>query len=304
MSPDARPRPRLPLPRRSAALGRGAAWRGGARRWRLRCSPWRRRPVARPAGGGRVAGRRRRRAACTAAGDAARWRAGGRPAVGAASGPRRVAHGPVATAADERAAVDAGRHGRRRPADGSPAGTATGCCGAASRSGRAPDRVLVFGDDAWRAGRRRGARSRFTGRLVPADGPGATWPAALLTPRGAAEPWSSRRAWWRAARGPAGVVRDSVAHRPAEPAGAGAGPGGRRRRRGRPPALREDFRTTGLTHLLAVSGTNLTLVVGFLLVLARWVRGARAVAAPSSARPGSSASCCSPAPSRACCGPR
>jgi competence protein ComEC len=31
-----------------------------------------------------------------------------------------------------------------------------------------------------------------------------------------------------------------------------------------------DFRTCGLTHLAAVSGTNLTLVVGFLLVLARW----------------------------------
>ena len=37
-------------------------------------------------------------------------------------------------------------------------------------------------------------------------------------------------------------------------------------------ALADDFRTTGLTHLLAVSGTNLTLVVGFLLVVARWVR--------------------------------
>jgi len=34
--------------------------------------------------------------------------------------------------------------------------------------------------------------------------------------------------------------------------------------------LAEDFRATGLTHLLAVSGTNLTLVVGFLLLLARW----------------------------------
>jgi competence protein ComEC len=31
-----------------------------------------------------------------------------------------------------------------------------------------------------------------------------------------------------------------------------------------------DFRTCGLTHLAAVSGTNLTLVVGFLLLLARW----------------------------------
>ena len=38
------------------------------------------------------------------------------------------------------------------------------------------------------------------------------------------------------------------------------------------PALQDDFRTTGLTHLLAVSGTNLTLVVGFALVVARWLR--------------------------------
>ena len=37
------------------------------------------------------------------------------------------------------------------------------------------------------------------------------------------------------------------------------------------PALADDFRTTGLTHLLAVSGTNLTLLVGFVLVVARWV---------------------------------
>jgi competence protein ComEC len=44
---------------------------------------------------------------------------------------------------------------------------------------------------------------------------------------------------------------------------------------GMPEELANDFRTTGLTHLLAVSGTNLTLVVGFLLVLARWV-GVRA----------------------------
>ncbi len=37
-----------------------------------------------------------------------------------------------------------------------------------------------------------------------------------------------------------------------------------------PEELTEDFRTSGLTHLLAVSGTNLTLVVGSLLLLARW----------------------------------
>ncbi len=35
--------------------------------------------------------------------------------------------------------------------------------------------------------------------------------------------------------------------------------------------LADDFRTSGLTHLLAVSGTNLTLVLGALLLAARWV---------------------------------
>lgn len=37
---------------------------------------------------------------------------------------------------------------------------------------------------------------------------------------------------------------------------------------GLPDDVVSDFRTTGLTHLLAVSGTNLTLVVGFLLAVA------------------------------------
>ena len=42
-----------------------------------------------------------------------------------------------------------------------------------------------------------------------------------------------------------------------------------------PEEVKDDFRTSGLTHLTAVSGTNLTLVVGFVLLLARWggVRG-------------------------------
>lgn len=41
------------------------------------------------------------------------------------------------------------------------------------------------------------------------------------------------------------------------------------------PQLEELFRTTGLTHLTAVSGANLTLLLGFVLVMARWlgVRG-------------------------------
>ena len=42
-----------------------------------------------------------------------------------------------------------------------------------------------------------------------------------------------------------------------------------------PEQVQTDFRTSGLTHLLAVSGTNLTLVVGFLVLVGRWcgVRG-------------------------------
>ncbi|MCW2755586.1 MAG: internalization-related competence protein ComEC/Rec2 [Marmoricola sp.] len=38
-----------------------------------------------------------------------------------------------------------------------------------------------------------------------------------------------------------------------------------------PDAVVAEFRTTGMTHLLAVSGTNLTLILGSLLVLARWI---------------------------------
>ena len=80
--------------------------------------------------------------------------------------------------------------------------------------------------------------------------------------------------WWRAAEAVRASLRASVAHRPDD-------------QRALVPALvvgddsdldprlAEDFRATGMTHLLAVSGTNLTLVVGFLLVLGRWcgVRG-------------------------------
>lgn len=38
------------------------------------------------------------------------------------------------------------------------------------------------------------------------------------------------------------------------------------------PELRQDFRTTGMTHLVAVSGANVAIVLGAVLVLARWLR--------------------------------
>jgi competence protein ComEC len=43
-----------------------------------------------------------------------------------------------------------------------------------------------------------------------------------------------------------------------------------------PAEVTDDFKTTGLTHLLAVSGSNLTLVLAFVLFVARWC-GVRAV---------------------------
>ncbi len=38
------------------------------------------------------------------------------------------------------------------------------------------------------------------------------------------------------------------------------------------PELEEQFRETGMTHLCAVSGSNVAIVVGFILLLARWAR--------------------------------
>ena len=48
------------------------------------------------------------------------------------------------------------------------------------------------------------------------------------------------------------------------------------------PAVEDDFKTTGLTHLTAVSGANLAILTGFVLLIARWCR----------AGPGSSAILC------------
>jgi competence protein ComEC len=130
--------------------------------------------------------------------------------------------------------------------------------------------VLVLADQGW-SGLRLGERVGATARLEPARGDDL---AAVLHPSGMPEELAPPGAWWRGADAVRRSLRASVAHRPSA-------------QRALVPALVDgddagvdedlaaDFRTTGLTHLLAVSGTNLTLVVGFLLVLARWagVRG-------------------------------
>jgi competence protein ComEC len=130
--------------------------------------------------------------------------------------------------------------------------------------------VLGIGDPAWTAVRL-GSRISVGGRLSTADGPDLA--GVLSTSRPAVVLAAPARVLDVAA-GVRAAIRHAVA-----PAGA--------EERALVPALVDgddqqmsdqvvaDFRTCGLTHLAAVSGTNLTLVVGFLLILARWA-GVRA----------------------------
>lgn len=113
-----------------------------------------------------------------------------------------------------------------------------------------------------------GATVRVRGRLAPADDGEL---AALVLATGDPEVLRAPGPWWRGAAAVRRSLRESVSHMPEA-------------QRALVPALvvgddaalptdvESDFRTTGLTHLLAVSGTNLTLVVGFLMVLAKWCR--------------------------------
>ncbi len=128
--------------------------------------------------------------------------------------------------------------------------------------------VVLLADEEWRDVAL-GERVRVSGRLGPAD----DGVAALMSVRGRPEVVAGPDPWWRAAAAVRHSIRESVAPRaehprelvPALVVGDDSG---------LDPALADDFRTTGLTHLLAVSGTNLTLLVGFMLVVARWLRGA------------------------------
>ncbi len=138
-----------------------------------------------------------------------------------------------------------------------------------SWSTRSP--VLVVAGEAW-AEVPLGATVLATGRLAPAQARGD--PLAAVLSAGAPRVVQRPDVWWRAAATVRGSLRAAVAHLPEA-------------QRALVPALvvgddaaldeglAADFRVTGLTHLLAVSGTNLTLVVGFLLLAGRWcgVRG-------------------------------
>ncbi|SCL41974.1 competence protein ComEC [Micromonospora pallida] len=133
----------------------------------------------------------------------------------------------------------------------------------------APIRTLVLATDpAWRAllpGQRLTAEGRLaeprggdlTGAVLSATGP--------PTPRGAPG-WAQRAA---------GTLRAGLQRActplPDDPGGLlpGLVVGDTSRL---PPAVEEDFRATGMTHLNAVSGSNVAIVVGAVLLLARWAR--------------------------------
>ncbi|WP_433167411.1 ComEC/Rec2 family competence protein [Kribbella sp. CA-247076] len=131
--------------------------------------------------------------------------------------------------------------------------------------------VLVIGSTQWqdvRFGQRVGAN----GRLEAVDRGSDV--AALLSIRSAPKLAADPPWWLRAAEQVRAGLRESVAEQPDDVRGLvpalvmGD-------ESGLPADLVEDFQTTGLTHLSAVSGTNLTLLLAFILPFARLI-GVRA----------------------------
>ncbi len=138
---------------------------------------------------------------------------------------------------------------------------------AADRRLRLRQPVVVLGATSWLAVPL-GAAVRVVGHLAPSSRGDV---AATLSTRDPPEVTAGPDPWWRASGEVRAALRRSVSSLPPDrralvPALVDGDDAGL------DPALQDDFRTTGLTHLLAVSGTNLTLVVGFALVVARWLR--------------------------------
>ena len=206
----------------------------------------------------------------------------GTVAVGALAA-QRLSTGPVADLAGYRAVVAADAVVRSDPQvrAGQFGGYATVRVRLTAITGRgqtwairAPVLLIVGGDEAVDSWRRVlvGSTVRVTGRLETVER-GSEVAAVLRLRQGAdirAPPGASLRLVERVRDG----LRSAVARRPAEP-------------RALVPALvlgdtsamtddlQQSFQATGLTHLTAVSGANLTLLLAFLLFAAKWlgVRG-------------------------------
>ncbi|WP_239063028.1 ComEC/Rec2 family competence protein [Streptomyces sp. SID13031] len=131
--------------------------------------------------------------------------------------------------------------------------------------------VLVIGSLHWKEVRF-GQHVEATGRLQPVDKGSDV--AAMLSSRVAPQVLDEPAWWLRAAERVRAGLRQAVAGEPEAVRGLvpalvmGD-------ESGLPSELAEDFQTTGLTHLSAVSGTNLTLLLAFVLPLARLI-GVRA----------------------------
>jgi competence protein ComEC len=136
-------------------------------------------------------------------------------------------------------------------------------------------RVLVFArDPAWR-GLLPGQRVAAHGRLGPPRGGDLT--AAVFTAAGPPEPLAAAPWVQHAAGGLRSGLRQAIAPLPADP-GSLVPALAIGDTSGLDPVLEEKFRATGLTHLMAVSGANITIVVGFVMLLARWLRAGPGVA--------------------------
>ncbi len=200
-------------------------------------------------------------------------------AVGAGSVVRleSTRHGPVARLADQRAFVsltarvvsDPVRREGRFGAYVVVRADVTSVEGR-GRSFATAARVLVIGQETW-ADVLLGQTLQASGRLDPGNDPAT---AAVLRSSRAPQVVAQPGRVLNAAETVRSGIRASLS---------GSGPEARTLvpalvvgdDRQMPAQVVADFRTCGLTHLAAVSGTNLTLVVGALLVLARWA-GVRA----------------------------
>lgn len=134
----------------------------------------------------------------------------------------------------------------------------------ATHAARSP--VLVLAPASWaRSEAAYGAVVRIEGRLAPAESADLS---GVLSARGPPRVLDAPAAPLGGLERIRSALRESVAHQPIGPrslvpalvVGDDSG---------MPEQIAADFRTSGLTHLLAVSGTNLTLVVGALLLIAR-----------------------------------
>ncbi|MFV2102651.1 ComEC/Rec2 family competence protein [Micromonospora sp. LOL_024] len=139
-----------------------------------------------------------------------------------------------------------------------------------------PARVLVLANDpAWRE-LLPGQRLTAEGRLAQPRGGDLTGAVLMATgaPAGLGPPSALQRAAGRLRAG----LQQACAPLPDDPGGLlpGLVVGDTSQL---PDTVEEDFRETGMTHLNAVSGSNVAIVVGAVLLLARWARAGPVLAA-------------------------